>query len=71
MLLGRKLTVTQELYDGIEWRNKLAHHVQYAEKPTYPTKDDVLSFIRAADSLVNSIDASIGEYKACWIPRLS
>ena len=71
MLLGQKLTVSQDLIEDMKWRNKLTHHVPYAENPSNPTKDDVLSFINAADSLVNTIDSVISKYKDCWVPGLS
>lgn len=65
-LLGEHLTITQELIDCIEWRNKLAHKVPFYSKPLTPTKEDILNFITETDRLVNYIDAKISDYKARW-----
>lgn len=69
-LLGCKLQLSQELIDDMEWRNKLAHRVAYHSKPTYPSKEDVLSFIEQANGLVDNIDKQISHYKKYWLEEL-
>lgn len=66
-LLGAKLRISQELIDDMEWRNKMAHRVAFYSKPTYPSKEDVLSFIEQTDALVNYIDKKISQYKSHWL----
>ena len=66
-LIGKELNITQELFDCIEWRNKLAHRVTFFNKPAYPTKNDVLMFIDQSNTLVDYVDNSITQYKRCWL----
>ena len=66
-LLGEHLTITQELIDYIEWRNKLAHKVVYNKKPFIPSKEDIFGFIAETDNLVNHINSKIEPYKKGWL----
>lgn len=66
-LLGEHLTITQELRDCIEWRNKLSHKVPFHAKPLTPTKEDIIAFITETDNLVNHINSKIESYKAKWL----
>lgn len=69
-LLGTELILSQELINDMEWRNKLVHRVAFHSKSAYPRKEDVLSFIEQANSLVDSIDGQIARYKKCWLEEL-
>lgn len=69
-LIGHKLPIYQELIDAIKWRDKLAHRVPFYIKPTYPTKEDVLSFIEQTDRLVEYIDKQLTHYKSYWLKEL-
>lgn len=62
--MGEHLTITQEIRDCIEWRNKLAHKVPFHAKPLTPTKEDIIAFITETDNLVNHINSKIESYKA-------
>lgn len=66
-LLGREVIISQELFDYIEWRNKLAHRVPFYTQGKYPTKTDVLLFIDQSNGLVNFIDHHITQYKEYWL----
>jgi len=69
-LLGAELRLSQGLIDDMEWRNKLAHRVAFHSKPTYPSKEDVLSFIEQANGLVDYIDKQIAQFKECWLEEI-
>ena len=69
-LLGFDIKISQELFDDIDWRNKLAHRVPFYSKPIYPKKEDVLLFIEHANDLVEFIDKQIVPYKKLWIEEL-
>lgn len=69
-LLGSKLELSQELYDDIEWRHKLAHRVAFYSKPVCPEKEDVLRFMEHTNDLVDFIDKQIAGYKELWLEDL-
>lgn len=68
-ILGQTLPISQELIDNIKWRNKLAHKVPYSERPTYPSKKEIYSFIEEACHLVTFIDERLEQYKESWFTK--